>query len=82
MQNFKGGEPRVGAKWILGIMITVIILTALVPLCPELWITLGNYTGGEMSSVFLWFVNFGIVAAVLCIVLFLLYVLFKRSHKF
>lgn len=69
-------------KWILGLLITVVIMAALAPLCPELWISLGNYAGTELSSAFLRIVNFGIIAAVLCIVLFLLYVLVKRSRKF
>ncbi|MBQ7921229.1 MAG: hypothetical protein IJ325_01445 [Clostridia bacterium] len=68
-------------KWILGVMTVVILLAFLVPFCPDVLVSLGSASGGPDITVFLWIVNLGIVAAVLCIVLFLLYTIVDRSRK-
>jgi len=68
------------AKWLLGIMIAVIIAAALVPLCPHVWASLSGFSVSSTSA-FLWGVNAGITAAVLCIVLFLVYTAVKISKR-
>lgn len=68
-------------RWILGVMAAVIVLAVIVPFCPDVLISLGGTTSEPDISAFSWVVNFGIFAAILCIVLFLLYTVIRRSRK-